>query len=333
MRASRNDTNMIHRILLVAGLAGALAAQSPPCISLNDANNNVGTAISAFGFAGPNVNAYQFTPTSSLVLYAAQVYTASTAFSSPRGYQTLEVWDTNFIFLPQSRLGGGTWQNQPTNPLTPSWQGASFDAPVVLTANQTYWLVWRDSGGNLLPYEPGGTPAVWARLSGATWTQQATSQAIKWRGFCSLLDGQGVTPVGLGCLATNGKTPVAFTNNAPTVGNGLFQFEGSGFAAGALGLAILGVNPGWVPLPIPGAPAGCSLYVDPLLVATVPIGTGNEQAVHTTGCAGHCWFDLGIPANPALVGFVIDAQFAGFDAASAAALPFVFSNGVRVTLF
>lgn len=321
------------RSITVAGLAGVLAAQTPPCISLNDATNSVGTSISAFGFAGPGVNAYQFTPTTSLVLFAAQIYTASSVFTPPRGYQTLEVWDTNFVFLPQSRLGGGTWQNQGTNPLAPTWQGANFDFPVTLAANQTYWLVWRESGGNLLPYEPGGTQAVYARFSGGTWQLQASGQSIKWRGFCGLLDGAGVTNVGQGCGASSGTIPSAFTNTPPTVGNAFFQFEASGFAAGTIGLAILGSNPSWAPVPLPIAPAGCTVNADPQVVATVSVGTGNQQALHSVGCAGHCWFDLPLPNDPLLLGFVLDAQFAGLDAGSTAALPFVFTNGVRVTLY
>lgn len=324
------------RPLVVAGLAGSLAgslaAQTPPCISLNDATNSVGTSITAFGFAGPGVNAYQFTPTTSLVLWAAEIYTASTASTTPRGYQTLEIWDNSLLFLPQTRLGGGTWQNQGTNPLTPAWQGANFDAPVTLAANQTYWLVWRESGGNLLPYEPGGTQAVWARFSGGNWLLQATGQSIKWRGHCGLLDDPGVTNVGGGCPATTGSIPSAFTNTPPAVGNAFFQFEASGFAAGTIGLAILGSNPSWVPVPLPIAP-GCTVNADPQVVATVPVGTGNQQAVHTVGCAGHCWFDVPLPNDPLLLGFVLDAQFAGLDAASTAPLPFVFTNGVRVTLF
>lgn len=324
---------MLHRTLLVAGLAGALAAQTPPCISLNDASTSVSTTITAFGFGGPGVNAYQFIPTTSLVLQSAQIFTASTPFGSPRGYQTLEIWDNNFIGLPQTRLGGGTWQNQPTTPTAPAWQGANFDALVVLQANQVYWLVWRESGGNVLPYEPAGTPAVTARFTGGQWQLQANSQNIKWRGFCSLLDGAYTQAVGIGCLATTGRIPGAFTNNEPTIGNANFQFEASGFASGTVGLAILGINPSWVGVPIPVAPPSCYLYADPQVLLTVPVGTGNEQAVHTTGCAGHCWIDGPIPANPSLAGTIIDAQFAGLDFASTAPLPFVSTNGVRVTLY
>ena len=322
---------MIHRSLLATCLLSSLlTAQTPPCISLNDSNTNVGTNITAFGFGGPGVYAWQFTPSTSLVLMAAQIYTNSTPFASPRGYMTLEIWDTNFIFLPQSRLGGGTWQDQPTT--TPYWQGANFDQLVVLNASQTYWLVWRESGGNRLPYEPGGLTTTTAMFSGGTWVTQATSQAPKWRGFCNQLDAANVTPIGFGCASSLGRTPAEFTNHAPQVGNAGFQFEGTGFPAGSFGLCVLGTDPTWVSIPIPVTP-GCSLHTDPLVTATVFVGTGNEQALHTTGASGHVWFDLAIPPNPALAGVVIGSQFAIYDAGSTAPLPFVFSNGVRVTLF
>src|SRR5688572_20451233 len=67
--------HMFHRSLLAVLLTPLLCAQTPPCISLNDANTNVGTALTAFGFGGPGVLAWQFTPSSTLVLMAAQIFT------------------------------------------------------------------------------------------------------------------------------------------------------------------------------------------------------------------------------------------------------------------
>ncbi|MEO6593968.1 MAG: hypothetical protein ABIP94_04370 [Planctomycetota bacterium] len=322
---------MTTRFSLFASLAcTALAAQSPPCISLNDGNNSVGTATTAYGFAGPGVLAYQFTPANSIVLLAAQIYTQSTAFTSPLGYQTLEIWDTNFIFLPQTRLGGGTWQNQVILGL--QWQGASFDQVIPLNGGQTYWLVWRESGGNVLPYEPGGFVTPTARFSGGNWTLQATSQAVKWRGFCSLLDAQNVAPIGFGCLSSQSKLPSEFTNHAPTIGNANFQIEASGLPPGSIALVVLGTNATWISVPIPGAP-GCDLHTDPLVLATVMVGTGNQQAQHSVGASGHAWLDLAIPADPTLVGTVIGSQFAAYDAGLAVPLQFVFSNGLRFTLY
>lgn len=321
---------MQHSLLSALFVASALAAQSPPCLSLNDANNNVGTSITAFGFAGPGVLGYRITPTASAVLMAAEIYTAGSL--NNQGYMTLEIYDENLAGLPGSRLGGGTWQVQ--TGLGLDWQGASFDTLVTVNGGTNYWLVWRESGGNRLPYEPGGVTTAVARLSGANWTLQATAQALKWRGYCTLLDAAGVQPIGFGCASSAGRTPAAFTNYVPnaTAGTAGFQFEATGFLPGSLGLVILGANPAFTSVPIAIAPTGCWLHADTTVVNTVTIGTGNQQAVHSTGANGHAWADLPVPANPSLVGAVIDAQFAGLDLPSGAPLPFVFSNGVRITL-
>lgn len=315
----------------VLSIALAATAQTPPCISLNDANNTVGTSITAFGFAGPGVLAYQFTPASAIVLQAAELYTSNAGLVN-QGYMTLEVWDENpATNLPLSRLAGGTWQIQASLGL--SWQGASFDGPALLNGGQSYWLVWRESGGNRLPYEPGGTTTSVARFSGGNWVLQATAQALKWRGYCSLLDDQSVQAVGVGCATAAGVVPASFTNQAPTIGNANFQVEATGLPTGSIALAILGGNGAWTSLPVPGAPAGCELHTDPIVVNVVPVGTGNQQAQHAIGASGHAWFDFAIPNDPTLVGFVLGSQFAVLDVGSSAAFPFVFSNGVRVTLF
>ena len=205
-----------------------------------------------------------------------------------------------------------------------------------MSAGTNYWLVWRESGGNRLPYEPGGTTTAFARFTGGNWVLQATPQALKWRGYCNLLDAANVQPIGFGCASTAGRTPAAFTNYLPIAsspsGTAGFQFEASGFLPGSLGLAILGANPAFTSIPIVIAPPGCWLHSDTTVVNTVTIGTGNQQATHAVGASGHAWADLPIPANPGLVGVVIDAQFAGLDILSGAALPFVLSNGVRITL-
>ena len=320
--------HILSSFVLAAGIA---VAQTAPCISLNDATNSVGTSVTAFGFAGPGVLAYRFTPATSTLLMAAEISTASSL--NHQGYMTLEIYDESALSLPGTRLGGGTWQTQ-TAGLGLDWQGASFDALVTLSAGTNYWLVWRESGGNRLPYEPAGTTTTVARLSNGNWILQATAQALKWRGYCNLLDAAGVQPIGFGCASTAGRVPAAFTNYLPnaTSGTASFQFEASGFLPGSLGLAILGANPAFTSFPLAIAPAGCFLHSDATVVNTVVIGTGNQQAQHAVGANGHAWADLPIPTDPALVGAVIDAQFAGLDVLSGAPLPFVFSNGVRITL-
>lgn len=320
---------MIRFFVAGACAIGLLAAQSAPCVSANDANNTVGTSVTAFPFSGPNNFAYRITSPTAVVLQSAQLYTASSLSTS--GYMTLEIYDESGAGLPGTRLAGGTLQT--SNALGLGWWGVSFDGLAVLQAATNYWLVWREAGGSRLPYEPGGATVPWARFTGGNWVLQATQQPLKWRGFCSLLDGQGLAPVGNACTSSSGKLPATFANYAPTVGNGAFQFEATGFTPGSIALALLGANPAWTPFPVPWAPAGCVLNVDPVVVATVPVGAGNQQATHAVGAAGHCYFDLPIPANPALVGFAIDAQFAGLDAGAAVALPFTFTNGLRATIY
>lgn len=320
---------MIRRLLAIAFVTSSLAAQSLPCVSANDATNTVGTATTLLPFTGPNVYAYRVTSPNPVVLRAAQIYTASSLSTS--GYMTLEVYDESAAGLPGTRLAGGTLQT--SNALGLGWWGASFDGFAVMAAATNYWLVWREPGGSRLPYEAGGATASVARFTGGNWVLQASMQPLKWRGFCSQLDGQGRAPLGNACASSTGNFPAAFANYAPAVGNANFQFEATGFASGAIALAVLGANPGWTPFPVPGAPAGCDLNADPMVVVTVPVGTGNQQAAHTVGAAGHCWIDLPIPANPGLVGFAIDAQFAGLDAGAAASLPFVFTNALRATIY
>lgn len=320
-----------HSFLAFAFLALGAATQTPPCISLNDATNTVGTSITAFGFAGPGVLAYRFTPVGTTMLQAAEIYTTNAGLVN-QGYMTLEVWDENVVTgLPQARLAGGTWQIQSSLGLV--WQGASFDQIALLNGGQNYWLVWRESGGNRLPYEPGGTTTQVARFTGGNWVLQATAQALKWRGYCVLLDDQGVQPVGFGCATAIGVVPASFTNQAPTIGNADFQVEATGLPVGTVALAILGGNGAWISLPVPGAPLGCELHTDPIVATVVPVGTGNQQAPHSTGAVGHAWFDFAIPSDPTLAGFVLGSQFAAIDLGSTAAFPFVFTNGVRVTLF
>jgi hypothetical protein len=308
---------MHHRASVVFLFATVLAAQTPPCTSLNDATTSVSSVFTAIGGAG---RAYQISVSTSLVLYAAEIFTEST---SP-GYQSLAIYDYSGS-APDDRLGGGAWQNQPNLGL--AWQGTSFDVPVALHPGWLYWLVWGESGGNRLPYEPGGVTTPHALPSGPFpgWAIQANPEAIKWRGYCSYLGDANVTPIGLPCQDGTFLWPPAFTNNAPQLGNADFQIEATSFFGGSIGLILLGVNPSWVGVPVPGT-FGCVLHVDPLVTHIVqPVGGGN----------GNIAFDLPIPADPLLLGITIDSQFAVYYSGlvSTLPMPFVFTNGLRITLF
>jgi hypothetical protein len=312
-------------------LATALSAQTPTCVAQNAGNNISSGALSAFSFAGANGYGWQFTPAQPLLLFSAEVFTES-AFLSGQGYMSLEVWDTNLIFQPGQRLGGGSFEVSAA--LGHEWHGANFDQPVSLNAGQTYWMVWWEPGGSELPYEPGGNPTTTVRWQGGTWVTQANSEAAKWRAYCGLLDQANVTPIGFGCVASTSTLPAMFTNQPATVGNADFQLEAGGFAPGSFGLLILGTDPNFVSFQVPGA-TGCQLYTDPLSMLAVTTGTGNQTAGHPPagpGFAGHCAFDFPIPSNPALSGMFISSQFAMLDLAIGTPLPAVFSNGLNLVL-
>lgn len=318
---------------LLAGsvFATVLAAQTPPCIAQNDGNNNSSGNLTAFSFAGANGRGWQFTAPQSTTLLAAELFTGN-SFLTNKGYMTLEVWDTNFIFQPGQRLGGGTFESD--GALGHEWHGANFDQPVSVTAGQTYWLVWWEPGFSEMPDEPGGTTATTVNWQGGTWVTQATSQAPKWRAYCSLLDQANVTPVGFGCSTASGSLAGMFTNQEPTVGNANFQLEASGFSPGSIGFLILGTDSTFQSFPVPGT-AGCQLHSDLLVTLAVTTGTGNQTSNHGPsgpGFAGHSAFDFPIPNNAALTGMFVSSQFAMFDPASTAPLPVVFSNGLQFVL-
>ncbi|MFK7741985.1 MAG: hypothetical protein AB8H80_16840 [Planctomycetota bacterium] len=318
-------------LLALSLAAGTAAAQTPPCLSLNDATTNTTGAISAFSFAGVNAVAWQFQPAQASLLFATELFTGNTSLSA-QGYMSLEIWDSNFIFQPGQRLGGGTFQIE--SGLGVDWHGCNLDQPVQVNAGQTYWLVWREPGFSELPYEPGGVTATTARLQGSTWVTQATSQAPKWRAYCQPLDQSNVQPNGFGCSASTGGLPTAFTNHEPTLGNGNFAIEACGFPTGAIGVAALGLDPAWVSVPVPGAP-GCQLHTDALVTLLTSTGTGDERAIQPPngpGFAGHTRLSLPIGADPALIGTFVSAQFVMLDPGATSQLPFVFSSGLQLTV-
>jgi hypothetical protein len=313
------------RFLLLACLTAPILAQSAPCVSGNDATTNVTTSISAYGFAGPNVVAYQFQPATSGVLFGGQLFTGNVNLAP--GFETLELWDHDPVAnTPGVRLGGGTWQIAPGLGVT--WQGCNFDQAVPVLQGNDYWLVWTDPGSTRLPYEPGGTTLPMMRRSGTSWLP-GTPQPLKFRLFCGYLDSASVSNLGFACPATNGQIGVAFTNELPNLGNAAFKIEGSGFAPGSLAVLVAGWDPNWVVAPIPGAAVGCTQNTDVLNATFAITGTGTVRSNTTVGAAGHVTFPFAIPPSPGLVGLFLGTQLAGLDAASTAAVPFSFSNAVR----
>ena len=87
-----------------------------------------------------SVIAFRFTAPSSASLVGAQIFTGN---ASP-AVQTLELRaDDPLTGLPGILLGPqASW----TLVHTRSWQGATWPHPALVTAGQTYWLVWRVGG-------------------------------------------------------------------------------------------------------------------------------------------------------------------------------------------
>lgn len=302
-----------------------LHAQSPACEALNDQTATVSTAITSYGFAGPNTVAWQFTPSAALVAQGARIFTNNANLG---GFQKLEIWSSDPASnLPLSRIAGGTWKI--SQDASPSWQGANLDSVAVLLAGTPYWLVWSEPGFCRVPIEPGGITLPYARLIGTTWTS-STASALKFRLQCSPLDSANVVPNGAACTVAGSALGTIFCNQDPTIGNANFAVEASGFASSTLAVLVLGTNPAFVSVPLPGFPAGCQQHTDAAVVVTGSTGAGNVRA---TAAANHVSFPLPIPANASLVGLALGAQVACADANAQSAIPFVASNGLRITLF
>lgn len=310
--------------LLALATSCLLRGQSPACEAWNDQTTTVSGAISGYGFAGPNTVAWQFTPASALVAQGARIFTNN---NNVQGFQRLEVWSNDpATNLPQSRIAGGTWKIAQSP--TATWQGANFDTIAVLTPGTQYWLVWNEPGFCRIPTELGGITLPYARLSGATWIP-GTASALKLRLQCSLLESANVVPNGAPCTVAGSGLGTILCNQDPTVGNASFAIDATGFASSALAVLVLGSNPAFVSVPLPGFPAGCQQHTDAVVVQTGTTGAGNVRA---TAAANHVSFPLPIPANASLAGLVLGAQVACADANAQAPIPFVASNGLRLTL-
>jgi hypothetical protein len=308
-------------------LATAIAAQTPPCDSTNDANNLVSGNVTSYSFAGPNTNAWQYTPATAQVAQSMQLFTGNTSLAR---FLKLEIWSNNpMTNLPGSRITGGTWKI--STALGNTWQGCDFDTLAVLNGATPYWIVLVDPGFTTIAEEPGGATLMpRAMLNGANWAAVAGQGALKMRLFCTQLDTAHVAVTGSPCALASGRWGTLFTNQEPVVGNANFYIESSGFNSNSLTLLVLGINPAFVAAPIPGLAIGCMQTTDALVFVTATTGTGN---VGSTAAANYVSFALAIPNNPALAGFYLGAQAAGYDAALTTPIQFAVTNGLGITLF
>ena len=307
-------------------LLSAAAAQTPPCFSLNDANTSVTGNITSYGFAGQNVQAWQITPTTNFIAWSAQVFTRNALLTGDR-FMILELW-SDVGGLPGVRLGGGTWRIVNARPY--AWQGADLDQPVVVVANTPLWLTWIDPGSSTPPVETGGAVMPRAtRSSAGVWTAGAAS-APKVRLFCGPLDDAYSQPFGSGCALSTGQFSSVFTNEQPTLGNAGFFFETSGNPSGGAVFVVIGFDPNWIAIPVPGFPVGCLQNTDVVATLFALAGTGTTRG---PTCAGYVSAPLAIPFDPGLTGQLLAAQAVPFDAGAVAPLPFATSNAQRIILY
>ena len=311
-------------VLTLFAAAFPIAAQTSPCEALNDSSTYVVPAITGFPLSGMNARAYELIPSQSHTARSIRIVTENTFFGR---FMALEIYDSDpGTGKPGNRLGRGVWKIDTNRGV--AWQGANLDKPVSLVQGTQYWIVWRDPGGSQLPHDAGGTQVPSLSLNPLGWASTGT-EGFKFRLYCSLLDSANLIPVGNGCTNTLNREGTLFCNEEPLVGNLAFAFEGSGFANSAAAVLLLGVNPAFTSLPLPGFPAGCMLHTDVVVSVTGATGAGS---ISSSAAGGHVLFPLGIPNLAVVSGAIFRAQLGVLDVGAAATIPVVMSNGMVVLI-
>ena len=316
----------LYALLTMTATMAFLPAQITPCLSANDLTTTVTNVIYSFSSAGPNVNAWQITPTATVVGEGLRVFTRNTYQSQVGEYMSVEVWDEDAANpgVPNNRIAGGTWKSSAIM----SWQGANLDHPVVFLANSNYWIVFIDPGWSTPPFEPGGVAMPSMRRVGTAW-QAAGSSALKFRLYCSQLETQNAVSFGPPCAAAAGTFGTLFTNESPTLGNANFRLEGTGFPGNAPCLLALGLIPSFPTFGVPGT-NNCNQSSDLLITLGGATGIGNVRA---PTALGHVVYPFPLPSTPSLTGFYFSAQLVVFDLSATVPLPLVTSNAMQVTLY
>ncbi|MCB9880523.1 MAG: hypothetical protein H6832_14175 [Planctomycetes bacterium] len=315
--------SLVAAVLLGVGVTNA---QTTPCASLNDSNTNVANFISSRNLSRPNSWGWRYVPAATQIARGLRIFTNN---SFTTGFMQLEIWDEDTTtMMPGKRIATGTFYAPKS--ATADWVGTNFDKQVLMQNGKSYWFVWVEIGWATFPTEPGGTSmpaaAVW---NGTAW-QTATTDQLKFRLYCSMIDTKGAAAFGTPCAGASGSIGTAFTNLTPNIGNADYRIEGTGLPSGAPTAIILGAIANFPSVPFGGVAPGCSLNTD--IVVTIGAATGMGD-VRASAAAGHLFLPLGIPNNPSLVGAYIGVQFATFDAQSANALKYVFTNAVRTTVY
>src|SRR5687767_9447557 len=254
-------------------LAVALAAQSTICHSR--ANNT--TFANNVSMGGPNlwVGIKLQTTAQPLVATRAEMWTGEQA-------------GTNSIWLfshdaagnkPLQNLGGGSWAMSRIN----GWQGATFPAPVLITPNTTFWLVWAPINGAQSSIEIGNLPGPEYRGSfdqGQNWNGPFSMQDWKYRIFCGGRPGH-YEVYGAGCLGATRRRPELGFADVPTLGQNTVISLASGTPSGNafLSLGASDTNWGALALPFDLTPFGastCSVLASLDFSITTPIDVTGQ---------------------------------------------------------
>lgn len=128
---------------------------------------------------------------------------------------------------------------------------------------------------------------------------------------------------GNGSPTSQSLVPTIGTTSVPTIGNPNFAITGSNFPAFGLGVVIIKVGDLTSGLPLPGAPAGCLLYVN------LPEDILAGAFADANGAAS---YGLPLPYDPFFIGLKVGAQWLVFDAGFSNPLPLSSSPGLQMIL-
>jgi len=319
-------------LLCAATLAVTLPGQSAPCESLNDANTVVSTGLTFSPFVGsnPNSTAYQFSPANTIAVQSAAIFTASPLHDD---YMRIEIWSDDTVNNePMARMAVGTFFSAMS--ANARWLGANLDTTVVLNPGTNYWINWIESGASIPPEEPGGVALSRRQRSASNPWGTLGSGELKFRLFCGPLDAQGVANEGSGCAASNLQIATTHTNDAAMSLNGGFGVEGNNLPAGASVVLLVGIDSNFSSTPLTSFPAGCQLNTDIAAFVAGTAGTaeiGDQPTTPRPVPFGFLRFSL--PLTTVQQGAYFSVQCFGLDMGAAAVVPFVSTNGVRVTTF
>jgi hypothetical protein len=136
-----------------------------------------------------------------------------------------------------------------------------------------------------------------------------------------------IVPFGHGCPGLGGFTPSIGSSGQSALGSTSYQVTVSQVTPGVFGAFVVGFSRATfagLPLPIAWG-GGCDQFASADAVFGVAIGGGAVGG-------GSAALPLAFPSVPALAGTTLYAQFAQYDPASPATVPFVFSDAGAIVL-